>query len=252
MESDYTCPMSSNTMSAMSGLEQRIGHVFARPDLLTQALTHSSFANEVGPGLEHNERLEFLGDAVLELCVSSELYERFSDLREGDLTRMRSCLVSEGSLADIAREIGLDDFLRLGRGEESQGGRARDSVLSDVFEAVIAAVYEDGGFKAARGVVSHLFASRWQLCAAHAARAKDFKTRLQEVAQRLFKDRPTYAKLACSGPEHEPIFEVSVTLPDGRGFVARGGSCKKAGQEAARLALAALEDNADTGEIFSD
>ncbi|WP_288908413.1 ribonuclease III domain-containing protein, partial [uncultured Desulfovibrio sp.] len=127
-----------------------LGHVFARPELLERALTHSSWANEYGAGPEHNERQEFLGDAVLELCVSWELYRRFPDAREGQLTRLRARLVSTTSLAERARALGLDQCIKLGRGEESQGGRERDAVLSDALEAVLAAIYEDGGEGAAK------------------------------------------------------------------------------------------------------
>lgn len=228
-------------LSSIRRLEDRLGHSFARPELLCLALTHSSFANEVGNGQQHNERLEFLGDAVLELCVSSELFRRFPDAREGELTKIRARLVSEGSLAEMAREIGLDRLVKLGRGEDAQGGRKRDSVLSDVFEAVLAAVYEDGGFEAALGMVSRLFAPCRFECAASGPQPRDFKSRLQEAMQRLFRDKPMYTRLTVCGPEHKPAFDVLLTLPDGREFTAGGGSCKKAEQQAARLALAALE-----------
>ena len=134
---------------ALELVKKQLGHGFIRKDLLELALTHSSWANECGPGQEHNERQDFLGDAVLELCVSWELYRRFPSAREGELTKMRSSLVSAVSLAERARDMGLDRLLKLGRGEESQGGRKRDAVLSDALEAVLAAIYEDGGFAAA-------------------------------------------------------------------------------------------------------
>lgn len=221
-------------------LEERLDHVFARPELLDLALTHSSWANECGGGQRHNERQEFLGDAVLELCVSWELFRRFPKAREGELTKLRARLVSTVSLAERARQLGLDGLLKLGRGEERQGGRDRDSVLSDVLEAVLAAVYEDGGFAAAQKAVARIFEQHWPQTAGQTQR-KDCKTRLQEMAQQLFKDRPVYALLASRGPEHAKIFEVSLHLPDGREFMASGTSCKKAEQEAARLALLALE-----------
>ena len=139
-------PIGATPPRARIALEEKLGHVFARPELLDLALTHSSWANEYSGGQHHNERQEFLGDAVLELCVSWELFRRFPEAREGELTKLRARLVSTVSLAERAREFGLDSLLKLGKGEERQGGRSRDSVLSDVLEAVLAAVYEDGGF----------------------------------------------------------------------------------------------------------
>lgn len=218
-------------------LEQALGHAFLRPELLDLALTHSSWANENGRGEHaHNERLEFLGDAVLELCVSAQLYRRFPEAREGQLTRMRAHLVSTVSLAERARKIGLDALLKLGRGEENQGGRSRDSVLSDAFEAVLAAVYEDGGFVAAQDAVGRLFADRWPVCAERTL-PKDCKTRLQEASQQKFGRAPLYTRVGSRGPEHAKIFEVALHLPDGTEIVAAGRSCKKAEQDAARQAL---------------
>ena len=138
-------------------IEQILDYHFSRPERVALALTHSSWANEHGLGQAHNERLEFLGDAVLELCISWELFTRFPQAREGEMTRVRSQLVGTTSLAQRARETGIDQLLRLGRGEEQQGGRSRDAVLSDVFEAVLASVYEDGGYAAAQKVVARLF-----------------------------------------------------------------------------------------------
>lgn len=229
---------------ARAALEEKLGHAFDRPALLELALTHSSWSNEYGMGQKHNERQEFLGDAVLELSVSWELFCRFPGAREGELTKMRALLVSTVSLAQRARELGLDALIKLGKGEENQGGRSRDAVLSDALEAVLAAVYEDGGYEAARESVRRIFAAHWPQAAAKQPRLKDNKTRLQEAALQLFKERPSYVQLASRGPEHAKIFEVLLRLPDGREFPASGSSCKKAEQEAARLALAALEDAA--------
>lgn len=226
--------------SLARALEPALGHVFAAPDLLDLALTHSSWANECGEGQIHNERLEFLGDAVLELCVSTHLYHLFPDAREGELTKMRAHLVSTVSLAERARKIGLDGLLKLGRGEESQGGRSRDSVLSDAFEAMLAAVYEDGGFAAAQAAVGRLFADRWPKTA-EKAMPKDYKTRLQEASQQRFGQAPLYTRLGSEGPEHAKVFEIALRLPDGTEFTATGSSCKKAEQGAARQALEVLQ-----------
>lgn len=224
---------------AHAELARRLGHTFAHPELLRLALTHSSWANECGAGDAHNERLEFLGDAVLELCVSAELFRRFPKMREGELTRLRSRLVSTVGLAERARELGLDARLRLGKGEEQQGGRDRDAILSDALEAVLAAVYEDGGFAAAQGAVARIFEGHWPR-GAGAPRVRDCKSRLQEATQHLFGRTPVYARESASGPEHAKCFQVRLTLPDGQGFAGQGTSCKKAEQDAAGRALAAL------------
>ena len=223
-----------------AGEASALGHDFVRADLLRLALTHSSWANEHGAGQEHNERLEFLGDAVLELCVSQKLFSSIPGAREGELTRLRSELVSTESLAQRAREQGLDKRLLLGRGEERQGGRERDTVLSDLFEAVLGAIFADGGFAAAQRAVERVFAELWPHWEGKVPRKKDFKTLLQEACQHRFGALPTYALLESSGPEHAPLFRVSVTLPDGRVLLAEGGGRKRAEHEAAQKALALL------------
>ncbi len=226
-------------------LEATLDYRFKDRTLLERALTHSSYANEFGNGQAHNERQEFLGDAVLELCVSWELYTRFPSTREGDLTRLRSGLVNTASFARRARDTGIDKLIRLGRGEEGQGGRNRDSVLSDAFEAVLGAVYEDGGFTAARRVVNHIFKNVWPCDPNEGRKELDHKTHLQECVQHLFNGyRPVYNQVAVTGPSHARQFTVSVRLPDGRVFEACGTSCKKAEQSAAALALAALQHGA--------
>ena len=216
-----------------------LGHEFAAPALLATALTHSSCANERGDGTGHNERLEFLGDAVLELCVSEELFSLFPEAPEGELTLLRSQLVNESSLAAMALRLGLAGHVRLGRGEENQGGRSRPSLLSDVFEAVVGAIFLDGGYGAARAFVSRTFDGQWPERPA-APKIKDFKSRLQEFTQRTHKARPVYALLGSAGPEHDKRFEVRLTLPCGREILAVEKSVKKAEQQAARLALTAL------------
>ncbi|SBV90435.1 Ribonuclease 3 [uncultured delta proteobacterium] len=217
-------------------IEDALGYSFVDKDLLAVALTHSSYANEHGGGAEHNERLEFLGDAVLELCVSSELFNRFSDVREGDLTRMRAKIVSQPFLSGLAQECGLDTALLLGKGEESQGGRERPSLLSDAFEALLGAVYLDGGFDAVTTVVRTVFDGKWPV-QKQGGPSKDCKSLLQEVTQRRFKERPVYALVGSSGPEHAKVFTVRVTLPDNREFISDGPSLKRAEQIVACLAL---------------
>lgn len=221
-------------------LQESIHYRFRQVKLLETALTHSSYANEQGGDMEHNERLEFLGDAVLELSVSERLFAMFPGTREGNLTRMRAKLVSKPSLALLAKELKLDSYLRLGRGEESQGGRDRDSLLSDAFEAVLGAVFLDGGYAEALRVIAHLFRDRWP-DEPEGGRSKDYKSRLQEFTQKRYKARPVYSLAGSKGPEHEKIFEVLLTLPDGQIVSAEGPSVKRAEQMAAGLALKQLE-----------
>lgn len=227
------------TEDAFTSLQEAISYSFRQVKLLDMAMTHSSFANE--RSCDHNERLEFLGDAVLELTVSEELYTRFPDAPEGVLTKLRARLVSMPSLAEMAKSLGLEEHVKLGKGEESQGGRMRDSLLSDAFEALLGAVFLDGGYEAARQVVSRLFAPFWPQDI-EPPKARDFKSRLQELTQRCHRTRPIYRLLGSSGPEHEKLFEVELSLPDGQTLLAKGPSVKKAEQTAARMALDMLEN----------
>ncbi len=216
-------------------LQVCIHHRFAQVKFLETALTHSSFANEQD-GFDDNERLEFLGDAVLELCISEEGFHRFPSAAEGQLTRIRSQLVKERSLAAIARSLKLDRYIRLGRGEELQGGRERDALLADAFEAVMGAIFLDAGFEAAKQSILDIFEERWPE-QTMLPETKDYKSRLQEVAQERFRDRPVYVLAGTSGPEHEKIFNVDVTLPRGEVFRGTATSVKRAEQTAARTAL---------------
>jgi len=224
-------------------IQKCIHYRFRQVKHLEVALTHSSQANEAADGREHNERYEFLGDAVLEFCVTRQLFTRFPEAREGELTRLRSRLVSKPSLSVLAKDMGLDGFLLLGKGEESQGGRGRASLLANVFEALLGAIYLDGGVEAACAWVDRVFAEHWPEDILPRTQ-RDSKSLLQERTQQLFKSRPVYALLGSHGPEHEKIFEVLLTLPDGREVQAEGNSMKKAEQKAAGLALALLD--ADT------
>ena len=218
-----------------------IPHRFSQVKLLREALTHSSYANEQAEGEPvFNERLEFLGDAVLELCVSEEAYARYPQAPEGQMTRIRSRLVKERSLAQMAREMRLDRHILLGRGEEAQGGRDRDSLLADTLEAVIGAVFLDAGYEPARTFVLGLLEDRWPE-SPELPGSKDYKSRLQELTQKLHKDRPVYVLRGTSGPEHEKVFEIELALPGGEIFRASGPSMKKAEQMAARDAVERLE-----------
>ena len=217
-------------------LMDRLGHRFGDPALLELALTHRSWCAEHS-GSSSNERLEFLGDAVLSLVVTGRLYERFSDWAEGDLAKARASLVNAATLAEVGRSVGLGEQLRLGRGEEASGGRGKPSILADAVEAVIGAVYLDGGIGAADGSVGRLLGDRLDEVASAPGHA-DFKTRLQELAARLGLDPPSY-DVTTSGPAHHRQFRAEVRAGAEAG--AGAGSTKKdAEQRAAEVAYAAL------------
>jgi ribonuclease-3 len=221
-------------------LQAVLSYHFSQVKYLERALTHSSYANERNLS-GNNERLEFLGDAVLELAVSQMLYRRFPDVPEGVLTKLRANMVSEPALAELAEELGLDRLVLLGRGEELQGGRERASLLSDALEAVFGAVYLDGGYEAAEHCIESLMHSRVPEAELE-QRPKDAKSRLQEATQKIWKDRPVYTLVGSEGPEHSKVFEVRLDLPDGTELTGRGPSVKKAEQKAAAKALTLLGD----------
>ncbi len=224
----------------LTTIQEDIHYRFRQVKLLELALAHSSWANERGCPGESNERLEFLGDAVLELCVSQEVYGRYPDADEGLLTKVRSKLVKAATLAEVGRQLGLERHLCLGRGEEAQGGRERDGLLADAFEALLGAVFLDGGFSAARKLVLRVLGPRFPETAS-APPARDHKSRLQEVTQETHRERPQYVLMESNGPEHSKVFAVEVLLPGGARFRAEGGSLKKAEQAAAAVALTHLQ-----------
>jgi ribonuclease-3 len=222
-------------------LENRLGYTFQDRFWLQQAFVHSSYAYEYSQSGPSNERLEFLGDAVLNLVISDFLLIIYPAAPEGDLSRRRASLVNARSLAGIARHLDLGAYLLLGRGEEQQKGRQKPSMLADALEALLAAVYLDGGYDAAKEVVKSLFAGKL------AAReddpvSRDFKTALQEYAQKWLKVSPEYRLVRQNGPAHARAFEVEVWLagrPLGRG---EGKSKKQASQEAAHQALLTFQE----------
>lgn len=220
----------------MNTLQEKLNYKFKNEDLLINALTHSSYANEVRNGVSSNERLEFLGDSVLSIIVSEYIYKKFGDLPEGELTKIRASLVCEKSLCQFSREMELGQYLRLGKGEEKGGGRERDSILADAFEAVLAAMYLDGGFEVAKKHVLRFIKD--ELYNHNEAEAfKDYKTALQEIIQRNPEESVTYILTNETGPDHDKVFEVEVRLNSntiGRG---KGKNKKQAEQFAAREAL---------------
>lgn len=215
-------------------LQQQLGHVFTQPDLLQQALTHRSF------GVPNNERLEFLGDSVLNCVTSIALFDRFADLREGELSRMRASLVRQEALHRLALELNLGECLRLGEGELRSGGFRRPSILADALEAVFAAVFLDAGFPAAKGVIDRLYAP---LLAEinPATPSKDPKTALQEWLQGRKIALPTYTMVQVLGEAHAQEFEVACEVPAlALRTVGRGSSRRAAEQQSAELALLKL------------
>ena len=215
-------------------LEAGLGHRFQRPEHLHVAVTHRSFS----PDVPNNETLEFLGDAVLTLAMADLLMRRFPAAREGDLSKLRAGLVNAETLAQKARSLELGRWLRLGKGEEKSGGREKESILAAVYEALLGAVYLDGGYEAARRLVEQHFTA--DLTTEAAAGLRDYKTRLQELTQRLFRATPVYELVEESGPDHAKRFVSQLSIagrPYGRGV---GHSKKTAEQAAAMEALAAL------------
>ena len=214
----------------------RISHPFVRPELLAQALTHRS------AGAPHNERLEFLGDALVNLFVAEALYARWPRADEGALTRARAELVRESALAPIARQLDLGALLTLGPGEMKSGGHRRDSILADALEALVAAVYLDAGFEACRTVVMPWFEAAMDALPPPHKVGKDAKTRLQEWLQGRQKPLPVYQLVAESGEDHAKTFRVSCTLVQPALVTeGEGGSRRGAEQAAAEAALSALE-----------
>lgn len=230
---------------ATGELEARLGYRFRDHGLLETALTHTSWVNEAAtPGRADNERLEFLGDAVLALVTSDLLMAQLPDAPEGDLSRARAALVSEGGLSRAAALLDLGRFVRLGRGEEKTGGRARPSILANALEALVGAVYLDGGLEAARGIAARLFKPELGDVQKHAR--LDFKSRLQERAQALWQSPPVYEVVGVSGPDHDKRFEVALTIAGRAWGRASGRSKKEAEQSAAAAALEAIERGEET------
>lgn len=220
-----------------TSLQAAIGHSFRRPQLLLDALTHTSYvAEHPGPDVVSNERLEFLGDAVLGLIASDLLYKQFPSASEGELTPLRAALVSLPPLAVLARRVGLGLYLRLGRGEDISGGRERESLLGRAMEALIGALYLDGGIKAARRFLEPLLTAELERVAAGPG-TRDAKSLLQERAQARLGITPTYQVILTEGPSNAPHFVVEARLGElviGRG---EGGNKRQAEQAAAREAL---------------
>lgn len=219
----------------MKDLQEAIGYTFRNPALLTEALTHSSYAHEQHNSMKYNERLEFLGDAVLSIVVSDYIYRNCPNLPEGELTKLRASLVCEKSLFDFAKQIDLGSYLRLSNGERRNGGAKRPSIVSDAFEALIAAIYLDGGMEAAERHILRFVVPEIEH---HKNRSfKDYKTKLQEIIQKNPGEKLEYRLVGATGPDHNKHFKVEVCLNSN--VIGKGGgrSKKEAEQQAAREAL---------------
>ena len=219
----------------MKILQEKLGYRFRNPALLRTALTHSSYANESHGKFVCNERLEFLGDSVLGMITAEYLYTQWSDVPEGVLTRHRAALVCEKALCKYARELGIGSCLLLGRGERHSGGDNRPSILADAFEAVLAAIYLDGGMEAARTFVLPFLIK--EIAAQRRRHFKDYKTQLQEIVQQTPEEKLHYVLVGESGPDHSKRFAVEVHLNSNVIGKGHGKSKKEAEQLAAREAL---------------
>ncbi|MCI5929660.1 MAG: ribonuclease III [Pseudoflavonifractor capillosus] len=222
----------------MEKLEEKLGYTFQNRALLENALTHSSYANEnKHTGAQSNERLEFLGDSVLGMVTADYLYRVHPDLPEGDLTRTRAALVCEGSLVEVAQQLELGTYLKLGKGEDAGGGRERPSIVADAVEAVLAAVYLDGGIGSARKIIQRFILDREE----EKSGSRDYKTALQELVQRESGQVLAYRLVGSTGPDHAKRFQVEVELNGAPVGAGEGRSKKEAEQMAAKAAIAKLK-----------
>jgi ribonuclease-3 len=227
-------------------LQAALGYEFKSPSMLELALTHKSFANEQMNGIANvqtdNERLEFLGDAVLDLALSDLLMTKFSENTEGALSKKRASLVNEDSLAKLASELKLEEVIRLGKGEAKSGGLQKPRILASTLEALLGGIYLDGGYEASKATVARLFEGRLgDLDGTSADFSADFKTRLQERIQETRKNTPTYHLENEAGPDHDKLFEVSVRVDSDVLATGIGKSKKAAEQDAARKALEQMQ-----------
>ena len=232
-----TPPSAPHFQNHNSGLEQTLGYQFVRPELLATALTHPSAVSDVGEA--HYERLEFLGDAVLDLAIADLLMRRFPQAKEGSLSKERASIVNGRTLALKAGEIGIGTILRLGKGEEKSGGRDKISILAAAFEAVVGAIYTDGGLAQAQRVVETLFKDDIGGPSAE----RDYKTELQESSYKLFHAQPIYELVAAHGPDHAKRFVTRIRINARELGVGEGGSKKQSEQAAARAALVRIEQD---------
>ncbi|MCZ6541072.1 MAG: ribonuclease III [Nitrospinae bacterium] len=228
--------LSQKRIQELALLQEKIGYTFKNPELLNKALTHKSFVNENSQSLKDNERFEFLGDSVLDLIVSSYMVKTYPDFSEGTLSKIRAAVVNESCLAGLARDIDLGQYLLLGKGEESSGGRQKSSLLANAYEAVVGAVYQDSHLEAAMDIFLPVLQKEISQYA-NTAQFRDYKSGLQEYTQTEFNCIPHYKIVSEKGPDHAKEFEVVVVIQQGIRGRGRGKSKKEAEQGAARGAL---------------
>jgi ribonuclease III len=240
--------MTDKRLHEIARLEGSIGWSFNNKTLIDRALTHRSYANENMTATNgDNEKLEFLGDAVLQLIISDFLMKKFPDYTEGQLSKLRSSIVNERSFADLSRTFRIGDYLLLGKGEEASGGRNKPSLLADAFESVIAAIYLDGGFEQTRSLVSAILAPLIKEGDVDSF-YYDYKTAIQEKSLLLFKKIPHYVLISETGPDHDKFFEAGLYIEERLIATGKGKSKKEAEKQAARLAAEKL-DGISMGEF---
>ena len=235
-------------MNELVSLQDRTRYNFLDLKLLNKALTHKSYANEKSENLKHNERLEFLGDSVLDVLVSDYLVKEFSDFAEGTLSKIRAAVVNETCLAKLAQKIDLGNYLLLGRGEDLSGGRQKSSILADAFEALAGAVFRDGGLSAASGVFLPLLVEEVEKTA-ESWSFRDFKSDLQEYTQNKLVCIPSYKVVREIGPDHAKEFEVVVIIKNEEQGKGLGRSKKEAEQAAAKIAMEKFSPNGNGNKI---
>jgi ribonuclease III len=244
--------MTDERVASLETFQQTLNYRFNTIDLLDNALIHRSFVNE-NPAIfsKDNERLEFLGDAVIGLCLSDLLIRKFPDYAEGQLSKLRAYVVNEQSLAGLARKLNIGDYLLLGRGEEGSGGRAKASILSNAFEAVAAAIYIDCGFEKTYKFLENIFGPVVEE-GIKSVIYRDYKTAFQEICQNRFKETPKYTLINEVGPDHDKVFEISLTVAGIITTTGTGKSKKEAEQRAARRALEEFAKLRDTSPSQTD
>jgi ribonuclease-3 len=237
--------MNNERIIRLNNLESLIDYTFEDLHLLDVALTHRSYSNEIrDPGLSDNERLEFLGDSVIALCISDILIAKFPTLQEGDLSKLRASVVNEHSLAKLAPLFSLGDYLLLGKGEEASGGRAKTSILADAFEAVIGALFLDGGYDQVFPLIKNIF-DPLLTRGIEESDHRDYKSRLQKFCQKEYNTIPRYEHMGKYGPDHDTVFEVRISIEGKIEATGSGRNKKMAEQDAARKALEKLADKAE-------
>lgn len=244
--------MTASSSSDLLALQERLGHTFRDPALLERALTHKSHAHENGQSPLHNESMEFLGDSILGFLVTDLIYQRFPSLNEGRKSKIKAYLVSSVALSDLALELELPRYLRLGKGEEKTGGRRKQALRANALEAVVAAIYLDAGIQQARSFVEPLYEDLLQTVAEKSAAVEDPKTKLQEHLQAAHLPPAEYVIIKEKGPEHRKTFHVNLMVGDRTLANTTGSTKKKAQLRAARIALEKLRQETPARESAED